>query len=156
MALPMGGNGRMLSRAEPDPYPGRPSFRRSEVSDPSRPKPLPARLAPGDPRPAPTPPAEATHAQDEPEVTVSGRGDTWRVTVLGRSGRAEARSAPLMLLGFSPARPGAASLEALAAGRSLLDLPQEALESALMRALEPAAGDRRRPFFEDADGARGS
>lgn len=149
MALPMGGNGRMLSR--------RPSFRRCEVSDPSRQKPLPARPTAEDPRPAPTHPTEPTPpAPEEPEVTVSGRGDTWRVTLLGRAGRAEARSAPLMLLGFSPARPGAANLEALATGRSLLDLPQEALESALMRALEPAADGRRRPFFEDADGARGS
>ncbi len=126
------------------------------MSDPSRQKPLPARPAAEDPRPAPTPPAQATRAHDEAEVAVSGRGDTWRVTVLGRSGRAEARSAPLMLLGFSPASPGAASLEALVAGRSLVDLPQGELESALMRAQEPPAVDRRPPFFEDADGARGS
>lgn len=126
------------------------------MSDPSRQKPLPARPAPGDSRPAPTHPPQPTPSPEEPEVVVSGRGDTWRVTVLGRSGRAEARSAPLMLLGFSTDRPGTERLEALAAGRSLHDLPQAELESALTRAQEPAPSDRRRPFFEDADAARGS
>jgi hypothetical protein len=134
------------------------------MSDPSRQKPLPARPPSGDARPVSgdarpspiEPPTPTTPVPEEPETMVSGRGGMWRVTVLGRSGRAEARSAPLMLLGFSSDPPGAARLEAMVAGRSVLDIPQEALESALARAREPVPGDRKRPFFEDADGARGS
>ncbi len=140
------------------------------MSEPPRMKLPPARLglstpgdaSPGAVTPPPVSPPPDSHALPVPggaaepdlsEARVSGRGGSWRVSVLGRSGRAAARSAPLMLLGFSPeiAETSAPTLEATVAGRSLGELSQEALEAALVRAVAPPTDTRRRPFFEDAD-----
>lgn len=89
---------------------------------------------------------------------MTGRDGTWIARVLGRSGRAAARSAPLILLGFrekgSP--PGAQSLECTVPARRLADLSEEALRAALARAKAPPAPDQRRPFFEEADATRRS
>ena len=87
---------------------------------------------------------------------MSWRGSTWTVRVLGRT---EARSAPLMLVGFWQRGPEAADgppLESMVAGRRLADLPEEALLAALARAKPPPAVGQRRPFFEDADPTRRS
>jgi len=140
------------------------------MSEPPRQKPLPARPAfptPGDmPQGTVTPPAVSpppdAHTMPAPgggtgpevsEARVSGRGGSWRVSVLGRSGRASARSAPLLLLGFSPEGTGASALtlEATVAGRALDELSDDVLRSALVRAVAPPTDTRRRPFFEDAD-----
>ena len=139
------------------------------MTEPPRQKPLPARPAlpaSGDPPagavtetvavlpPAPTPPLPGgPPAPDVSELRVSGRGGAWRVRVLGRSGRASARSAPLMLLGFLPEEAGgsAPTLEATVAGRGLAELSDEVLLSALARAVPPRTDTGRRPFFEDAD-----
>ncbi len=140
------------------------------MSEPSRQKPLPARPAspgPGEVRQgtvtptvvAPPPeahtlPAPAVRTEpDVSEVRVSGRGGAWTVGVLGRSGRVAARSAPLLLLGFSPEGAGGAAptLEATVAGRALGELSDDVLQAALTRAVAPPTGTRRRPFFEDVD-----
>jgi hypothetical protein len=143
------------------------------MSDPQRPKPLPARPpAPPPARqswpPAPPPapagpsgPAEPPKPVVEPEleeVEVVGRGGTWIARVLGRSGRSGARSAPLLLLGFREA--GAASaehaLESTVAARRLASLTPEALSEALERAKAPPIPGQPRPFFEEADSTRRS
>lgn len=142
------------------------------MSEPPRQKPRPARPAfptPGDtPHGTVTPPALSPTPDvptvpppaggTEPELSearVSGRGGSWRVSVLGRSGRASARSAPLLLLGFSLEDAGggasAPTLEASVAGRALEDLSDDLLQSALVRAVARPPDTRRRPFFEDAD-----
>jgi hypothetical protein len=60
-----------------------------------------------------------------------------------------------LLLGFSPAdtgdRTSGPTLEGTVAGRSLNELSDDVLQSALVRAVPPPADSRRRPFFEDAD-----
>lgn len=127
------------------------------MSEPPRQKPLPAR--PAFPAGAITADAHAPPSPGVPpdpdvsELRVSGRGGSWRVRLLGRSGRASARSAPLMLLGFSPEGAGdsAPTLEATVAGRSLAELSDESLHSALARAVPPRIETGKRPFFEDAD-----
>ena len=143
---------------------------RSELSEPPRQKPLSARPSlpgPGDARQGKVTPAVVARPADahtlpapggrtEPdvsEVMVSGRGGAWTVSVLGRSGRAAARSAPLLLLGFAPHEAGGAAptLEATVAGRALGELSDDVLQSALVRAVPPPTGTRRRPFFEDVD-----
>ncbi len=91
---------------------------------------------------------------EEAEVRVVGRGGTWGVRVSGRSGRSLARSAPLLLLAFRRVGAEGGVLEAMVAGRSLADLSDEVLESALVRAVEGPTTSRKRPFFEDGDGAR--
>lgn len=139
------------------------------MSEPSRQKPLPARPAFPTPRDTPrgvvTPTVVAPSADTDAipssggterevsEARVSGRGGEWRVSVLGRSGRASARSAPLLLLGFSPDDAGASipTLEATVAGCSLGELSEDALELALGRAVPPPTDTGRRPFFEDPD-----
>ena len=140
------------------------------MSEPPRQKPLPARPAfpaPGDPPggtimppvvvlppDAQGPPPRGVRPDPEvSELRVSGRGGSWRVSVLGRSGRASARSAPLMLLGFSPEGVGdsAPSLEATVAARGLAELSDDVLQSALARAAPPPTATGKRPFFEDAD-----
>jgi len=85
---------------------------------------------------------------------VSGRGGTWWARVLGSAGGARGTSAPLLLLGFRREGADSATHEALIAGRALSDVPDDALEAALTRAVERPAEIRRKPFFEDADGAR--
>jgi hypothetical protein len=115
-------------------------------------KPLPAR-PPTEPAPPPAPSGEAP-LSSEPQVTIVGRGGTWRVRVLGKSGRAGGRSVPLMLLEFSADGGRAPVLEAVVSGSSLDTLPDETLLTALARAAEPRDADRKRPFFEEADGAR--
>jgi hypothetical protein len=100
-----------------------------------------------------------SHPEPLPEeVEVVGRGGTWVATVLGRAGRAAARSAPLMLVGFRAkgSAEGAHTLEALVPARRLADLSAEALEAALARAKAPGAPDQRRPFFAEADATRRS
>jgi len=89
---------------------------------------------------------------------VTGRGGMWIARVLGRSGRASARSAPLMLLGFRERESAsdAHTLEAVVPARGLADLTTEALEAALARAKAPPAPDQRLPFFEEADATRRS
>jgi hypothetical protein len=154
VALPMGGNGLTFV----------------SMSDPDRPKPLPAR-PPAHPPQSDTPrlagPAEPAPAtpRDEPlgeppeEVGVSWRGITWVARVLGRSGRVEARSAPLMLVGFwerGPEADEAPAMESTVPGRRLADLSEETLRAALARAKPPLAAGQRRPFFEDADPTRRS
>jgi hypothetical protein len=99
------------------------------------------------------PPAEAACAppgpvEGEAEVRVRGRGAVWSVRVSGRAGRTPP-GAPLLLLEFRVDGDVTPALEALVAGRSLEDLPQEVLEAALARAVEPGSPTRRRPFFED-------
>ena len=141
------------------------------MSDPDRPKPLPARPlgqppqsdAPGvagAAKPEPAPPRDEPFGEPPAEeVDVSWRGSTWTVRVLGRTGRAEARSAPLMLVGFWQRGLEAADgppLESTVAGRRLADLPEEALQAALARAKPRPAAGQRRPFFEDADPTRRS
>jgi hypothetical protein len=61
-----------------------------------------------------------------------------------------------MLLGFRGMEADTPELEAMVAGSALADLSQDALESALARAVPRPAVIRKRPFFEDADGARRS
>lgn len=132
----------------------------------SRQKPLPARPVPVAPPAAAThgavtpsnregpatPPPPSTVGADLDEAVVEAAGATWRVRVLGRSGRAAARSAPLLLLGFWNGEPsGPPSLEAPVAARTLAELSAEALESALARASPPPTDERKRPFFEEAD-----
>ena len=89
---------------------------------------------------------------------VSWRGGTWTARILGRSGRAEGRSAPLMLVGFWEGGPpeGPPALESILAGHRLADHPEEALRAALERAKPPPVAGPRRPFFEDADPTRRS
>ncbi len=109
--------------------------------------------------PAPIPESSDPHAESPgEEVGVSWRGAAWVARVVGRSGRAEARSAPLLLLGFWPNGPaaGAPALEAMVAGRRLEDVPEEALQAALDRAKAPPVAGQRRPFFEDSDPTRRS
>jgi len=87
-----------------------------------------------------------------------GREGIWIASVLGRSGRAAARSAPLILLGFRERGAAADShtLECTVPARRLADLSAEALEAALVRAQAPPAPGQRRPFFEEADTTRRS
>lgn len=93
-------------------------------------------------------------APTDGEISVSGRGGVWWVRVLGRAGRVGGAAAPLLLLGFRAEGAEAPALQSLAPGRALSDLTQEVLESALSRATEAVPPGGRRPFFEDADGAR--
>jgi hypothetical protein len=78
--------------------------------------------------------------------------------VLGRSGRAAARSAPLLLLGFREAgkAPSEHTLESTVAARRLANLSAEGLLAALERAKAPPQHGQRRPFFEEADNTRRS
>ena len=137
------------------------------MSDANRPKPLPARPpgppqtdksppAPAPVKPAPAPPVESPPQVVLEEVEVVGRGATWIARVVGRSGRAAARSAPLMLLGFRERESAseAHTLECTVPARRLADLSAEALEAALAGAKAPPPPDQRRPFFEDADATR--
>ena len=141
----------------------------TDMSDIQRPKPVPARL-PGAPptdrnptppaagQPIPAPPVEGAPAAGPEEVEVVGPGGTWIARVIGKSGRASARSAPLILVGFRE-RASASdvhTLESTVPGRRLADLTADALEAALARAKAPPAPDQRRPFFEDADAPRRS
>jgi hypothetical protein len=153
VALPMGGNGLTFVW----------------MSDPDRPKPLPARppaqppqsdVRPAGPAgPAPAPPPDEPPREPPEEVDVSWRGSTWTARVLGRTGRAVARSAPLMLVGFWERGRGSAegpAMESTVTGRRLADLPEEALQAALARAKPLLATGQRRPFFEDSDPTRRS
>jgi hypothetical protein len=91
-------------------------------------------------------------------VEVVGRGGTWVARVLGRAGRAAARSAPLLLLGFREAGSVSAehTLETIVAARRLAGLTPEALLEALLRAKAPPVPGQSRPFFEEADNTRRS
>jgi hypothetical protein len=77
--------------------------------------------------------------------------------VIGRSGRAAARSAPLLLLGFREAgkAPSEHTLESTVAARRLANLSPEGLLAALERAKAPPP-EQPRPFFEEADNTRRS
>ncbi len=169
MRAPLFGGGReVITWLCPWAAMGAPS---TSMSDPPRPKPLPARppgpgsaeRAPPAPVPAHTPPPPPVEAAPEPvaeeaEVVVVGRGGTWIARVLGRSGRAAARSAPLILVGFRPRESAseAPTLECLLPARRLSDLSAEALEAALAAAKAPPPPDERRPFFDEADATRRS
>ena len=148
------------------------------MPEPENPKPRPARLPEGEAPAAgvkPTPVRELAGADsrepvppgpsadrggaaeaDVPEVAFESRGSVWRVRVLGRSGRADGRSPPLLLLGFwggeeadsSPVR------EAIVVARALSELTALRLEVALAEAAPPPQPDRRKPFFEGASQSR--
>ena len=139
------------------------------MSDSDRPKPLPARPPSSPPPNGTAPVSEATPPEllpgPEPltveppeEVEVLWRGAPWTARVVGRAGRAEARAAPLMLVGFrerdSPE--GTPGLESTVPGRRLADLTEEALRAALDRAKPPPPAGQKRPFFEDLDPTRRS
>jgi hypothetical protein len=141
------------------------------MSEPETPKPPPARLREGEapppgvkPRPArelagaeareAVPSAEA----DVAEVAFEAEGSAWRARVLGRSGRAEGRAPPLLLLGFWVAgeEDGAPVREATVVARCLSELTPLRLEAALGEASAPPRSDRRKPFFEgSSQGRRG-
>jgi len=91
------------------------------------------------------------------------RGAVWTARVLGRAGRAEARAAPLMLVGFrergsaeGATVPEETVLESTVPGRRLADVTEDALQAALDRAKPPPTAGQRRPFFEDSDPTRRS
>jgi hypothetical protein len=95
---------------------------------------------------------------DVSEVAFESDGATWRVQVLGRSGRAEGRSPPLLLLGFwgGADDDGPPVREATVVARALSELTLWRLEAALEEASSPPQSDRRKPFFEGAgQGRRG-
>jgi hypothetical protein len=98
-------------------------------------------------------------AGEPPEtVEIAWGGAVWAARVLGRTGRAEARAAPLMLVGFRELGSGAddPGLETMVPGRRLADLTEEALQAALDRAKAPPEAGLKRPFFEDSDPTRRS
>jgi len=143
-------------------------------------KPLPARLPkveaaniPARPKPARAlgdpdggtaggahPPQDApgpTGAEpDVPEVSLEVDGATWRVRVVGRSGRSDGRSPPLLTLGFwPPGEPGPQhAREATVVARALAELPDARLLEALGGASSPPAPERKRPFFDAVGGGR--
>jgi hypothetical protein len=98
-------------------------------------------------------PAEAEVA----EAYVEAEGIRWTVRVLGRSGRASAGSAPLLLLGFweGSGSVDSPSLEAMVVARGLDELSGEALEAALGTAVKPPDPGRRSAFFQDVGQGRG-
>jgi hypothetical protein len=144
------------------------------MTDPDRPKPLPARPASPPPTNGTAPVPDAASADPMPgpdplageppeEVNVAWRGAVWTARVVGRAGRAEARAAPLMLVGFREQGPAEGAtvlegrvLESTVPGRRLADLTEEALQAALERAKPPLTGGQKRPFFEDSDPTRRS
>ena len=86
--------------------------------------------------------AEAPPPLTEPDVDqvrLEVGETTWSVRVLGRTGSSEARSAPLLLLGFWPEHSQAIEpdLEALAVSRSLASMSPAGLESAFRQARPP-------------------
>lgn len=96
-------------------------------------------------------PAEA----DAPEVVFESEGAVWLVRVLGRSGRADGRSPPLLLLGFWADEAGGLPLrEATVVAGALSELTPWRLEAALAEASPPPQSDRRKPFFEGASQGR--
>lgn len=141
-------------------------------------KPLPARLpeiespAPGRPtRARPRGGSEAAESHrptsrevtgargpeaDVPEVVLDVDGAVWRVRIVGRSGRAEGRSPPLLVLGFWPsddAGPEPAR-EAAVVARTLGELGDPRLREAFGHASPPPPRDRRKPFFDSGNGGR--
>jgi hypothetical protein len=107
-------------------------------------KPTPARdLAGVEPRaPGPDP--------DLADAVVEDEEGTWRVRVLGRSGRAGGRAPFLLLLGFWDADEpeGDPSREAIVIAKTLSELTPERLEAALAAASAPPAREHRKPFFD--------
>lgn len=154
---------------------------RRSMREPQNPKPRPARPAEGEGPSAgakPTPVRELAGAElrqtspsgpsadvgpggveaDVSEVAFESEGATWRVRVLGRSGRAEGRSPPLLLLGFwgGANDDGPPVREATVVARALSELTLWRLEAALAEASPPPQPDRRKLFFEGAgQGRRG-
>jgi hypothetical protein len=139
------------------------------MNDPDRPKPLPARPPTPPPSNGTPPAAEAapsdTIAAPEPSVgeppetvEIAWRGAVWTARVVGRAGRAEARAAPLMLVGFRKlgSEAGDPGVEATIPGRRLTDLTEDALLAALDQAKAPPTPGLKRPFFEDSDPTRRS
>lgn len=117
----------------PKPTPVRPPKTRG--------KPTPVRELNGDPSP---PPAEI----DVAEVGLDVDDRSWTVRVLGRSGGGSGSTPPLLLLGFWTVGDGERpSREALVVGRSLTNLAQETLRTALSGASEPRDPERKPPFF---------
>jgi len=140
-------------------------------------KPLPARppeieplAVPGKPTPARalagprggdaelSAPRDATGARgtgaDVPEVSLEVDGSTWRVRVVGRSGRAGSRSPPLLVLGFWP--PGECgpehAREAVVVARTLAELTDARLQEAHGASKPPPLPDRMKPFFDGVNG----
>lgn len=92
---------------------------------------------------------------DVPEVVFESEGATWWVRVLGRSGRADGRSPPLLLLGFwADEADGPPLQEATVVAGALSELTPWRLEAALAGACPPPQSDRRKPFFEGASQGR--
>ena len=141
------------------PLPARPA----EAEPPPGPvKPTPAReLAGADGREsvAPEPTRQGPETQpDVAEAVLEVQGTRWTVRVLGRSGRAAERSAPLLLLGFwRKGEEGAHTREATVVGHLLADMSAARLEEALARSTDPPQSEGRKPFFDvGSQGRRGS
>ena len=124
-------------------------------------KPTPAReLAGAEPRPASVSTGERAGAAaeaDVAEVVLEAEGVCWKVRVRGRSGSLEARSPPLLLLGFwaEEAR-GEPDREATVVARALSELSTARLDEAFAESAPPRPVDGRKPFFEGAtQGRRG-
>jgi hypothetical protein len=148
----------MRDRSNTTPRPARPA----ESEPTGFTKPTPARELGGtDAREAPASARRPGHSAgvqtDIAETVFETEGASWTVRVLGRSGRAGERSAPLLLLGFWPRGEGSEhAREATVVGRMLSELTPGRLEEALARSTPPPRDDRRKSFFEAvSQGRRG-